>query len=257
MRVALFVTCFNDTLFPEVGRAVVELLERLDCEVDFPLEQTCCGQMHVNSGYEHEAAGLLERFPQVFDGYEAIVSPSASCVAHVRERIPSVRDRVFELTEFLVDRLGVVDVGASFPHRVTLHPTCHSLRLLRVGDRPWRLLSAVRGIDLVELPDAEECCGFGGTFAVKNADTSMAMLGDKIRCVLDTRAEVCTAADNSCLLQIGGALHPPRATAATGGGARALAPGVRGGERSHCPRFSGPRNGGGDRGGAGGGGWGR
>jgi len=208
MRVGLFVTCFNDTLFPQAGRAVVTLLERLGCEVDFPLEQTCCGQMHVNSGYEHEVGGLMARFARVFAGYEAVVSPSASCVAHVRAHIPQVE--VLELTEFLVDRLGVVDVGASFPHRVTLHPTCHSLRLLHVGDRPRRLLEHVRGIDLVELPAAEECCGFGGTFAVKNADTSMAMLSDKLRHVLDTRAEVCTAADTSCLMHIGGALRRQR-----------------------------------------------
>jgi L-lactate dehydrogenase complex protein LldE len=210
MRVALFITCFNDTLFPSTGRAVVELLERLGCTVEFPLEQTCCGQMHSNSGYEHEAGGLLERFPRVFAGYDAVVSPSASCVAHVRERIPAVHDRVFELTEFLVDRLGVIDVGASFPHRVTLHPTCHSLRLLAIGDRPRRLLEAVRGIDLVELEGSRECCGFGGTFAVKNADTSMAMLSDKLRHVLDTRAEVCTSADTSCLMHIGGALRRQR-----------------------------------------------
>jgi L-lactate dehydrogenase complex protein LldE len=208
MRVALFVTCFNDTLFPQAGRATVELLERVGCDVEFPLAQTCCGQMHVNSGYEHEVKGLMERFGRVFSGYEAVVSPSASCVAHVRAHIPDVR--AFELTEFLVDRLGVVDVGASFPHRVTLHPTCHSLRGLRVGDRPWRLLSAVRGIDLVPLEEAEECCGFGGTFAVKNADTSMAMLSDKLRHILDTRAEVCTAADTSCLMHIGGALRRQR-----------------------------------------------
>src|SRR3954447_8778246 len=206
MQVALFITCFNDTLFPATGRAVVELLERLGCEVAFPEEQTCCGQMHVNSGYAHDAVRLLERFPRVFEGAEVIVSPSASCVAMVRERLPAVAGRVFELTEFLVDRLGVVDVGASFPHRVTLHPTCHSLRMLRVGDRPRRLLEAVRGIELVELDAAAECCGFGGTFAVKNADTSMAMLSDKLRHVLDTRAEVCTAADTSCLMHIGGAL---------------------------------------------------
>ena len=210
MKVALFITCFNDTLFPSAGRAVVELLERLGCEVEFPAEQTCCGQMHVNSGYEHEAEGLLGRFARVFGGYEAVVSPSASCVAHVRERIPSVSDRVFELTEFLIDRLGVVDVGASFPHRVTLHPTCHSLRLLHIGDRPARLLREVRGIDLVELEGARECCGFGVTFAVKNADTSMAMLSDKVRHVLDTRAEVCTSADTSCLMHIGGALSRGR-----------------------------------------------
>jgi L-lactate dehydrogenase complex protein LldE len=208
MRVGLFVTCFNDTLFPQAGRAVVTLLERLGCEVDFPLEQTCCGQMHVNSGYEHEVGGLIERFARVFGGYEAVVSPSASCVAHVRAHVPQVE--VLELTEFLVDRLGVVDVGASFPHRVTLHPTCHSLRLLHIGDRPRRLLEHVRGIDLVELPAAAECCGFGGTFAVKNADTSMAMLSDKLRHVLDTRAEVCTAADTSCLMHIGGALSRQR-----------------------------------------------
>jgi L-lactate dehydrogenase complex protein LldE len=210
MNVALFITCFNDTLFPSTGRAVVEVLERVGCTVEFPLEQTCCGQMHVNSGYEHEAGGMLSRFERVFGEYDAVVSPSASCVAHVRERIPAMHDRVFELTEFLIDRLGVVDVGASFPHRVTLHPTCHSLRLLQIGDRPRRLLEAVRGIELVELGEQRECCGFGGTFAVKNADTSMAMLSDKVRHVLDTRAEVCTAADTSCLMHIGGALRRQR-----------------------------------------------
>jgi L-lactate dehydrogenase complex protein LldE len=206
MRIALFITCFNDTLFPGVGRSVVALLERLGCSVEFPLEQTCCGQMHVNSGYEADA--LTARFERVFAPYEVVVSPSASCVAHVRHHVPGAR--VFELTEFLIDQLGVVDVGASFPHRVTLHPTCHSLRLLGIGDRPWRLLSAVSGIDLVELDEARECCGFGGTFAVKNADTSMAMLSDKVRHVLDTRAEVCTSADTSCLMHIGGALRRQR-----------------------------------------------
>ena len=211
MRVALFITCFNDTLFPATGRAVVELLERLGHEVDVPLDQTCCGQMHHNSGYAEDGLALARRFERIFDGAEAIVSPSASCVGMVREHCPAVADRTYELTEFLVDRLGVVDVGASFPHRVTLHPTCHSLRVLRIGDRPRRLLEAVRGIELVALEDAEECCGFGGTFAVKNADTSMAMLSDKLRRILDTRAEVCTAADTSCLMHIGGALRRQRA----------------------------------------------
>ncbi len=208
MRVALFITCFNDTLFPATGRATVALLERLGCEVEFRAEQTCCGQMHGNSGYE--AAALLERFARVFAGAEAVVSPSASCAGFVRERLAD-GPPVHELSEFIVDVLGVEDVGASFPHRVTLHPTCHSVRALRVGDRPQRLLRAVRGIDLVELGDADECCGFGGTFAVKNADTSMAMLGDKLRHVLDTRAEVCTAVDTSCLMHIGGALTRQRA----------------------------------------------
>src|SRR6185437_9417926 len=123
----------------------------------------------------------------------------------------SLVPRVYELSEFLTDKLQVEDVGAYFPHRVTYHPTCHSLRGLHVGDRPLRLLRAVRGIDLVELPDATECCGFGGTFSIKNADTSTAMLADKIRCVLDTGAEVCTAGDNSCLMHIGGGLSRQRA----------------------------------------------
>jgi L-lactate dehydrogenase complex protein LldE len=227
MRISLFITCFNDTLFPETGRAMVRLLERLGHAVDFPLDQTCCGQMHYNTGYQREALPLLRRFVEVFRHAEVVVAPSASCVGMVREFYPlaaqqarerrlaeevaALVPRVFELSEFLVKKLGVVDVGAYYPHRVTYHPTCHSLRVLRVGDAPLRLLRAVRGIDLVELPNADQCCGFGGTFAVKNADTSMAMLSDKLRCVLDTRAEVCVAADNSCLMQIGGALHRQRA----------------------------------------------
>jgi L-lactate dehydrogenase complex protein LldE len=211
VRVSLFITCFNDTLFPATGAATVTLLERLGCAVDFPEAQTCCGQMHGNTGYEEHGQSLADRWERVFADAELVVSPSASCVGYVREHVPSADGRLFELTEFLVDHLGVTEVGASFPHRVTLHPTCHSLRLLRVGDRPRRLLEAVHGIDLVDLGEAEECCGFGGTFAVKNADTSMAMLGDKLRRVLDTRAEVCTAADNSCLMHIGGALKRQRA----------------------------------------------
>jgi L-lactate dehydrogenase complex protein LldE len=223
VEVALFVTCFNDTLFPATGRAVVAVLERLGHSVSFPAEQTCCGQMHGNSGHAADALGLVRRFARVFAGAQTVVSPSASCVAFVREQGPvlargagdagledelrALGERTFELTELLVDRLGVEDVGAVFPHRVTYHPTCHSLRLLHAGDRPLRLLRAVRDIDLVELPAAEQCCGFGGTFAVKNADVSMAMLHDKLGHVLGSGAEVCVAADNSCLMHIGGALR--------------------------------------------------
>jgi L-lactate dehydrogenase complex protein LldE len=210
VRVSLFITCFNDTLFPATGQAVVTLLERLGCEVEFPLEQTCCGQMHGNTGYADQATPLVERFARVFADAEVVVCPSASCTGFVREHLPQFDGRLFELTEFLVDRLGVTDVGASFPHRVTMHPTCHGLRALGLGDRPRRLLEAVHGIDLVPLGAPEQCCGFGGTFAVKNADTSMAMLSDKLRHVLDTRAEVCTAADTSCLMHIGGALRRQR-----------------------------------------------
>ena len=227
VRVALFITCFNDTLFPETGRATVRLLERLGHEVEFPLEQTCCGQMHFNTGYQREAIPLVRRFVEVFSRYEAVVAPSGSCVGMVRELYPMAAElagdrwlaekvealapRVFELSEFLVKRLGVTDVGAYYPHRVTYHPTCHSLRMLEVGEAPLELLRAVRGIDLVELGEAKECCGFGGTFAVKNADTSAAMLSDKIRHVLDTGAEICTAGDNSCLMHIGGGLKRQRA----------------------------------------------
>ena len=210
MRVSLFVTCFNDTLFPQTGRAVVRLLERLGCQVDFPLEQTCCGQMHMNSGYAREGAALARRFARVFDGAEAVVTPSASCAGMLRKQLGSEGPQVYELSELLVDRLDVEDVGAHFPHRVTYHPTCHSLRELAVGDRPLRLLRAVSGIELVELPQADECCGFGGTFAIKNAEVSSAMVADKVRAVLDTGAEVVCAADNSCLMQIGGALSRQR-----------------------------------------------
>ena len=211
MRIALFVTCLGDTLFPEAPRAVVHVLERLGHEVEFPSEQTCCGQLHSNSGYRDEALELAGRFERVFAGFDVIVSPSSSCVGAVRELAPGIAPRVFEFSEFLVRKLGIEDVGACFPHRVTYHPTCHSLRVARLGDAPLRLLRAVRGLDLVPLADAEECCGFGGTFAIKNADTSSAMLADKCQAVLDTGAEVCTAVDGSCLMQIGGGLARQRA----------------------------------------------
>ena len=231
MRVALFITCFNDTLFPETGKATVEVLERIGVEVDFPFAQTCCGQMHFNTGYQREAIPLVRRFVEVFGGYDAVVAPSGSCVSMVRElypmaaelagdrtlagRVDELGPRVFELSEFLVKEIGVTDVGAYYPHRVTYHPTCHSLRMLKVGGAPLELLGNVRGIDLVELSEAEECCGFGGTFAVKNADTSAAMLSDKLRHVLDTEAEVCAAGDNSCLMHIGGGLNRLRAGVGT------------------------------------------
>jgi len=210
VRVGLFVTCLGDTLFPSAGQAVVRLLERLGVEVEFPEEQTCCGQMHLNTGYADEGAALARRLAGVFHGYEAVVTPSASCAGMMREQAGDEAPPVYELSEFLVDVLGVDDVGAYYPHRVTYHPTCHSLRTLRLAQRPLRLLSAVRGMELTELPDALECCGFGGTFAVKNADVSTAMLTDKVRNVLDTRAEVVCAVDSSCLMHIGGGLSRGR-----------------------------------------------
>ena len=227
MKAALFITCFNDTLFPDVGIATTRLLERLGLIVDFPEAQTCCGQMHYNTGYQREAIPLLRHFVEAFHDADVIVAPSASCVGMVRDLYPKAAalsgdrtlieaveqliSRVYELSEFLVKHLGISDVGAYYPHRVTYHPTCHSLRVLHVGDAPLQLLRDVRGIDLVELSNARECCGFGGTFAIKNADTSLAMLSDKMRCVLDTGAEVLCAADTSCLMHIGGGLHRQRA----------------------------------------------
>ena len=226
MRISLFITCYNDLLFPTTGIAVVKILERLGHTVDFRPEQTCCGQMHYNTGYQMETVPLVRKFVETFCDAELICSPSASCVAMIRyhyekaahmvadsrlaQQVSELVPRVFELTELLVKQLGVEDVGAYYPHRVTYHPSCHSLRLLRVGEAPLRLLQNVGGIDLVELQNKEECCGFGGTFAVKNAETSSAMLAEKTRCVLNTGAEVCTAADNSCLMHIFGSLHRQR-----------------------------------------------
>lgn len=226
MKIYLFITCFNDTLFPETGKAMVRLFERLGHTVEFPFEQTCCGQMHYNTGYHREAIPLLKRFVNVFGEAEYVVAPSASCVAMVKEFYPKVAEqagdpelikkveelipRVFEFSQFLVEELKLEDVGAYYPHKVTYHPTCHSLRMLHVGDAPLKLLRKVKGLELVELAGALECCGFGGTFAVKNADTSMAMLADKIRHIEDTGAEVCSSLDNSCLMHIGGALSRQR-----------------------------------------------
>jgi L-lactate dehydrogenase complex protein LldE len=222
MRIALFVTCLVDALFPDVGKATVRLLERLGHDVDFPAGQTCCGQAHLNTGYARMALPLIRNQVIAFQGYEAIVAPSGSCVGSVRhqyvhaarqagderlaEQAESLSARTYELSELLIDVLGVTEVQAEFPHRVTYHPTCHSLRMLRVGEKPLTLLRGVRGLDLVALPHADECCGFGGTFAVKNAETSTAMLADKMRHVLSTGADVVSAGDSSCLMHIGGGL---------------------------------------------------
>lgn len=223
LRVALFITCYNDTLFPETGKAVVRLLERLGHAVEFPAGQTCCGQMHWNTGYQAEALPLVRRFVDQFRSAEAVVVPSSSCVAMMRDHylliaeqlkdeqlkldLSELLPRVWEFSEFLTKKLGLEDVGAYYPHKVTYHASCHGLRNLGLGDGPVKLLKSVRGIDLVPLQGLDQCCGFGGTFAVKNADVSAAMLADKTQAVLETGAEACTACDNSCLMHIEGALH--------------------------------------------------
>jgi L-lactate dehydrogenase complex protein LldE len=223
VRISLFITCYNDTLFPETGKAVVHVLERLGHEVEFRPEQTCCGQMHWNTGYIREAVPIIRHFVEVYRDAEIICIPSSSCVAMIREHylkaaiksknkqfvadVESLLPRIFEFSELLVRKLGVEDTGATFPHKVTYHASCHSLRSLQLGDIPIRLLRQVRGIDLIDLPRLDQCCGFGGTFAIKNADVSSAMLADKIDDVLRTGAEVCTAVDNSCLMHLYGSLH--------------------------------------------------
>ncbi len=220
--VALFATCINDMMFPDTPRAVLRLLERLGCTVDFPLQQTCCGQMFTNTGYFKEAMPSVRNFVDTFASYEYVVGPSGSCIGSVRDQHPMLAARhgdpglqrevdaivakTLDLSEFLVDVLGVTDVGAYFPHTVTYHSTCHSLRVTKVGDRPYQLLNAVKGLTLIDLPNSDQCCGFGGTFSVKNPDTSVAMGTDKMRAVVDTGAEYLVAGDNSCLLHIGGLL---------------------------------------------------
>ena len=223
MRISLFITCYNDTLFPETGRAVVRLLERLGVEVEFQPGQTCCGQMHANTGFRRrgfqpgEAPGeAVRRRGSSRDSVLVVCGNDPGSVPGLfeelgdealRREFAALVPRVYELSEFLVDKLGVEDVGAYFPHRVTYHASCHGLRALQLGERPFRLLSKVRGLDLVPLENLDRCCGFGGTFSVKNAEVSSAMLTVKLEDVLATGAEFCTALDNSCLMHLGGAMH--------------------------------------------------
>ena len=223
MRVGLFATCLADTMYPDVVEASARLITRLGHEVVFPQSQTCCGQMHVNTGYQKEAVPVVREYVDSFedDSIDAIVLPSGSCTGSVRHQhslvaqygdqalrdgVEKTTAKTYDLSEFLVDVLGVEDVGAYFPHSVTFHPTCHSLRMIHVGSKPYRLLSRVEGLDFRELPLAEECCGFGGTFAVKNGPTSSAMAEDKVQHIKETDAEFCAAGDMSCLMNISGAM---------------------------------------------------
>ena len=223
LTVALFATCVNDVMYPDTCIATVRLLERLGCRVEFPLEQSCCGQIFTNTGYHAEALGTVRAYVKAFSSADFIVGPSGSCVASVREQHPllaaetgdtafmdavaAVVAKTYELTEFLIDVLGAEDVGAYFPHTVTFHPNCHAVRIAKVGDRPIRLLSQVRGLSLLPLQDSNQCCGFGGTFAVKNDKLSAAMVADKAAEVIKTGAEYLVNVDNACLMNIGGRLH--------------------------------------------------
>jgi len=220
IRVALFATCANDVMFPQTPKAVLRLLERLGCTVVFPERQTCCAQPFANTGYFDESVPVVRNYVETFAPYDYVVGPSGSCVGAVRHQhemlaehagdaglardAREVASHTYDISEFLVDVLGVVDVGAYFPHKVTYHPTCHSMRIARVGDKPMRLLEAVKGITILPLVDADRCCGFGGTFSMKNPGVSTAMAGDKARHVMDTGAEYLVAGDNLCLLNITG-----------------------------------------------------
>lgn len=216
-KVALFVPCYIDQFFPQVAQAVVEILRRLDIPVVFPEEQTCCGQPAFNSGYWEEARQVIRHFCRVFAPYRYIVCPSGSCTAMCRvffgqadpdnPQAAAVGSRVFEFTEFLVNILGVTDLGARFPHKVTLHSGCHGRRELGIVGQPLALLNHVRDLVYCELPNIEECCGFGGTFSVKMAGTSLAMGETKAANILRSGAEVVTSVDISCLMHIDGIMR--------------------------------------------------
>jgi len=208
MKVGLFSTCINSIYFTRTVAATRLVLERLGVEI-VEAEQVCCGQMHINSGYPDLAKPLVDRVEKNFSKVDYIVAPSASCIGSLREHEdrPELVAKCFDLSEFLVDVLRVTDVGAIFNHRVTFHTTCHSLRVAKLGDKPQRLLRAVRGIEVIDLPAADSCCGFGGTFSVKNSDVSGAMLADKMANIESTHAKYVVSADNSCLMHIGGGLQ--------------------------------------------------
>lgn len=208
MKVGLFSTCINSIYFTRTVAATRLILERLGVEI-VDVEQVCCGQMHINSGYPEMAKPLVDRVEKNFAQCDYIVAPSASCIGSLREHAdrPELVTKCFDLSEFLIDILKVTDVGAVFKHRVTFHTTCHSLRVAKLGDRPLQLLKAVKGIEIIDLPDSDSCCGFGGTFSVKNSDVSGAMLQDKLSHIVSTGAQYVVSADNSCLMHIGGGLQ--------------------------------------------------
>ena len=229
MRIALFSTCIGDALFPDAHKATALILSRLGHEVVFPEEQTCCGQMHVNTGYQEETLGMIRTYADAFadPSIDYVVSASGSCVGAVREQHVKIADRfgnkadvdgakkaadkTYDLPEFLVDIAQTTQLGAFFPHRVTYHSSCHGLRFLKLADRPYQLLKNVEGMELVPLENAEECCGFGGTFSLKNPEVSQAMVTDKTRHIKDPRAEYVTGGDSSCLMNIAGALSRQQA----------------------------------------------
>jgi L-lactate dehydrogenase complex protein LldE len=219
MRVSLFIPCLTDQFFPKVGINLYKILTKVGAEVEYPEDQTCCGQPAFNSGYHQEAIELAQRFLQVFHNAEYIVAPSGSCTSMVKifyaeiledpglkEMLHHVASKTYEFSDFLVNVLGIKDLGVHFPHKVTYHDACHLLRELKVKDAPRDLIRHVRGIEFVEMEQSESCCGFGGTFSVKYPEISTAMAEDKATAIAQSRAEYIVANDSSCLMQIAGYL---------------------------------------------------
>lgn len=219
MKVSLFITCVCDLFHADVGKATVEVLEKVGCEVDFPTTQTCCGQPAFNSGYVGKSKKAMKQMIQAFEHAEYVVGPSGSCIGMLREypkvfagdtvweeRAKELANKSYELTEFLVEILQVVDVGSKFTGKVTYHPSCHMTRILGVKNPPLQLLQHISGVDLIELPMKEDCCGFGGTFAVKNAEISTEMVTEKSFHVSETGAHYLVGGDMACLMNIGGRL---------------------------------------------------
>lgn len=219
-HVTLFVQCIVDTIFPDVAEAMVEVLERHNVSLSCPTDQTCCGQPAFNSGHRQVARAAAVKFINRFEEAECIVSPSGSCVNMVRHHYPElfkgdpemqkralrVAKKTYEYTQFLVDVLGVTDVGARYPHKVTYHASCHLNRFLGVDSQPRALLAGIKDMELIEMKDADKCCGFGGTFAVKYNDISEAILEEKVDNILASGAEVVTGCDMGCLMNIQGIL---------------------------------------------------
>ncbi len=225
--VQLFVTCIIDTLYPEVGEAVVRVLQKAGVNVGFPPGQTCCGQPAFNAGLRDEARRMAIQTIRAFEAYPGpVVVPSGSCAAMIRHsytelfasdplwlpRATALAERTYELTEYLVDGLGVTDLGAVFEGRLTYHPSCHLLRGLGVDRQPRALLAAVRRAELVELPESEDCCGFGGVFSVEHPEISTAMLERKIANLEASGASIVVACDAGCVTNINGGLHRHRKT---------------------------------------------
>lgn len=220
MKVSMFITCVSDAVFPKVGEAMARLLARYGVQLEFPEVQTCCGQPAYNSGYWNEARQAALTILQAFDDSDFVIAPSGSCTGMLHHypklfqedpvnlvKAQNLQRKSYEFSQFMVQVLGVTDLGAVFPHKVTYHPSCHGTRILGIRDEPMQLMQNVKAMELVPLPFAEDCCGFGGTFAVKMSDISGAMVTEKSDHVLETEAEILTGLDMGCLMNIAGNLR--------------------------------------------------